>query len=266
MATSQMRELLQWVESIADPCTNEWPMVKSPLMPLLATIAYLHLIRIGQVFMDNKKPLNLKGFMLIYNAFLVGLSTFMFMKFLLAAWPRPEFSWLCQSVDYSSNLQPIRLASACWWFYISKYIEFIDTFIFILRKKNGQVTFLHLYHHATMPFLWWFVTKWIAGGSAFFSAMVNCFVHIIMYTYYTLSAIGPSMQPYLWWKRYLTKVQMIQFVTVMLHTAYVIYSNCGYPRWPMAFLIIYMASLFILFANFYSKTYVTKQTSHLKSG
>lgn len=35
---------------------------------------------------------------------------------------------------------------------------------FLLRKKNNQVTFLHVYHHTTMVCLWWIGLKWVAGG------------------------------------------------------------------------------------------------------
>lgn len=31
-----------------------------------------------------------------------------------------------------------------------------------------------------------------------------------MYTYYGLAAIGPHMAPYLWWKRYLTQIQLVR--------------------------------------------------------
>lgn len=27
--------------------------------------------------------------------------------------------------------------------------------IFILRKKDGQVTFLHVFHHSVLPWSWW---------------------------------------------------------------------------------------------------------------
>ena len=40
----------------------------------------------------------------------------------------------------------------------------MDTFFFILRKKNNQISFLHVYHHATMFPLWWIGVKWVAGG------------------------------------------------------------------------------------------------------
>ena len=40
----------------------------------------------------------------------------------------------------------------------------MDTFFFILRKNNHQITFLHVYHHASMLNIWWFVMNWIACG------------------------------------------------------------------------------------------------------
>lgn len=45
---------------------------------------------------------------------------------------------------------------------------------------------------------------------AYFGATCNSFVHVIMYAYYGLSAIGPQMRPYLWWKRYITKLQLVR--------------------------------------------------------
>jgi hypothetical protein len=45
--------------------------------------------------------------------------------------------------------------------------------------------------------------------TAFFLALLNTFVHIWMYGYYGLSALGPHMQKYLWWKKYITKLQLV---------------------------------------------------------
>ncbi|KAI8439927.1 hypothetical protein MSG28_001378 [Choristoneura fumiferana] len=36
------------------------------------------------------------------------------------------------------------IADAVWWYYFSKLLEFCDTFFFILRKKDEQLTFLHI--------------------------------------------------------------------------------------------------------------------------
>jgi elongation of very long chain fatty acids protein 4 len=57
-----------------------------------------------------------------------------------------------------------QIAKALWWYYFSKLIEFMDTIFFILRKKDSQVSFLHVYHHATMFPIWWIGVKWVPGG------------------------------------------------------------------------------------------------------
>ena len=53
--------------------------------------------------------------------------------------------------------------------------------------------------------------------TAFFGAMINSFTHVLMYTYYGLSALGPHMQKYLWWKKYLTRVQLVSIVYMKAH-------------------------------------------------
>ena len=40
-------------------------------------------------------------------------------------------------------------------------------------------------------------------------AWINCLIHIIMYSYYALSALGPWIRPYLWWKRHITHLQLV---------------------------------------------------------
>lgn len=92
---------------------------------------------------------------------------------------------------------------------------------FILRKKNQQVSTLHVIHHGIMPFSVWMGLKFAPGGHSTFFALLNTFVHIIMYFYYMLSAMGPQYQKYLWWKKYLTSLQMVSM------TAFP-----GFPRVP----------------------------------
>jgi len=106
-----------------------------------------------------------------------------------------------------------------------------------------------------MPLLWWVGVKFIPGGEAFFSSTLNSCVHVLMYTYYLLSAIGPSMQRYLWWKKYMTSLQLLQFWTVMLKTIYALNYPCGFPLEYGYVLIGYMVSHILLFSNFYYKTY-----------
>lgn len=54
---------------------------------------------------------------------------------------------------------------------------------------------------------------------AFFIGLANTFVHIIMYSYYGLAAIGPHMQKYLWWKKYLTSLQLVSVCTSSIQSS-----------------------------------------------
>ena len=43
-----------------------------------------------------------------------------------------------------------------------------DSLFIILHKKDKQqLSFLHIYHHATMFSLWWIGARYVAGGSSF---------------------------------------------------------------------------------------------------
>ncbi|XP_026047161.1 elongation of very long chain fatty acids protein 4-like [Astatotilapia calliptera] len=117
----------------------------------------------------------------------------------------------------------LQVAGTLWRYFISKGIEYLDTVFFILRKKFNQVTFLHVYHHCSMFTLWWIGIKWVAGGQSFFGAHMNAMIHVLMYLYYSLASCGPKIQKYLWWKKYLTIIQMIQFHVTIGHTALSLY-------------------------------------------
>lgn len=54
-----------------------------------------------------------------------------------------------------------------------------------------------------------FLQTFIYLKIAFVLGFLNSFVHIWMYAYYGLAAMGPHMQKYLWWKKYLTKLQLV---------------------------------------------------------
>lgn len=46
--------------------------------------------------------------------------------------------------------------------------------------------------------------------AAFFGAHMNALIHVLMYLYYGLASCGPKIQKYLWWKKYLTIIQMVR--------------------------------------------------------
>ncbi|XP_059146320.1 elongation of very long chain fatty acids protein 7-like, partial [Physella acuta] len=150
-----------------------------------------------------------------------------------------------------------RLSKTCWLFCISKYIEFLDTVFFILRKKHNQVTFLHVYHHTSMALITWIGLKFFSGGNNVAYGIVNSFVHVIMYSYYALSALGPEMRKYLWWKKYLTKLQIGQFVVLLIYAAWNEMFGCPFSRIFVNICIVYILTILLLFINFYIRAYLS---------
>ncbi|KAL8614269.1 hypothetical protein ACOMHN_007607 [Nucella lapillus] len=189
------------------------------------------------------------------NSALVLLSVYMVYELVASSWLVPGFNMHCALVDTSDGATSLRLAKVIWWYYFSKLIEFADTIIFVFRKKKNQITFLHMYHHSSMPLLWWIGTRFAPGGEAFFCATMNSFVHVVMYSYYMMSAMGSALQPYLWWKKYLTSLQLLQFVLILGRVSYTVYTGCQYPRLFQKMLLVYMVTLITLFSNFYFHAY-----------
>ncbi|NXJ52423.1 ELOV4 protein, partial [Spizaetus tyrannus] len=241
--------------SFSDPRTDPWPLVHSPFPVTLLFAFYLFVVALGPFYMRQRKPLKLQGLLVAYNLAMMTLSSYMFYEFLVTS-VLDNYSYLCQPVDYSRSELGMRMARVCWWFFFSKVIELLDTVFFILRKKQEQVTFLHVYHHGTMLFNWWSGVKYVPGGQAFFIGMLNSFVHIFMYGYYALASLGPQMHPYLWWKRYLTIMQLCQFVAIAAHSSYNLFTECPFPDGFNAAVFLYILSLIALFLRFYYQTYI----------
>jgi len=92
--------------------------------------------------------------------------------------------------------------------YIFKYIELVDTFLLALRGKD--IPFLHSYHHAATLVLCW-SQLWAQSCIQWLPIVINLLVHVIMYGYYTLHALRLNI----WWKKYLTTLQIVQFVVAL---------------------------------------------------
>nr|XP_031543965.1 elongation of very long chain fatty acids protein 2 isoform X3 [Vicugna pacos] len=212
-----------------DARVRGWFMLDSCLPTFLFTVLYLLSIWLGNKYMKNRPALPLRGVLTLYNLGITLLSAYML----------------------------VEVAKVLWWYYFSKLIEFLDTIFFVLRKKTSQITFLHVYHHASMFNIWWCVLNWIPCGQSFFGPTLNSFIHILMYSYYGLS-VFPSMHKYLWWKKYLTQAQLVQFVLTITHTMSAVVRPCGFPLGCLIFQSSYMLTLVILFLNFYVQTYRKK--------
>ncbi|XP_012261106.2 elongation of very long chain fatty acids protein AAEL008004-like isoform X2 [Athalia rosae] len=246
------------MDNKSDPRVNGWFLMSGPLPTAIICLTYAYCVKVlGPKLMEDRKPMDLRRVMIFYNLFQVIFSYWLFKESLVAGWGG-HYSLSCQPVDYSNDPLAVQMTHACWWYYISKFTEFFDTIFFVLRKKNEQVSTLHVIHHGLMPMSVWFGVKFTPGGHSTFFGLLNTFVHIIMYSYYLLAALGPKMQPYLWWKRYLTTLQMIQFVAVMVHAFQLLFIDCNYPKAFVWWIGLHAVLFYFLFRNFYQEAYIKK--------
>ncbi|XP_071131521.1 very long chain fatty acid elongase 4-like [Mytilus edulis] len=110
-------------------------------------------------------------------------------------------------------------------YWITKIIELLDTVFMILRHKQRQISFLHVYHHSSMLLLadaCYHLYPWPAMATYL---ATNSFVHVILYMYYCLTASFPNKSfP---WRKYITQLQILQFFVLFVHAAYG-YLNHGF--------------------------------------
>jgi elongation of very long chain fatty acids protein 4 len=144
------------------------------------------------------------------------------------------------------------LGPLLWLFYISKIFDFADTVFIILGKKWSQLSFLHVYHHVTIFLVYWLNLNTGYDGDIFLTVILNGAIHTVMYAYYFLSMHTKDI----WWKKYLTLFQIIQFLTMNAQAIYILGVGCKtFPTQITKLYLGYILSLLVLFLNFYFKTY-----------
>ena len=248
-----------WLERVlppGDPRLAHLPLMGSPLPTTAIIICYVFFATsLGPRLMDGRKPFQLQTVLMVYNLCMVLLSVTQFIRSGMYGW-FGRYSYRCQAIDYSDSWSGVGMAYTAYVYFLSKIVELLDTVFFVLRKKFNQITVLHVTHHALVA---WFVhwgVKYLPGGHGSFQGFANSFVHIFVYSYYLLASFGPRVAPFLWWKKYLTQLQMIQFVVIFLHSIQLLFqSQCNYPRWvlvPYCGIAVY---LLVMFTNFYLKSY-----------
>lgn len=254
LATSLVHQYNMIMEK-RDPRADSLPLMSSPLPTLFMCSAYLGIVYLGPRVMANRKAMELTNVMIGYNLFQALFNFWIFSR-AVPYWFGGQYNWICQAVDYSSHPDAINMLWISWWYYISKFVDFFDTFVFVMRKKDSQMTFLHIIHHFSLPLFAWFGPRFAGGGNTSFGGMWNLFIHVVMYTYYLLSSLGERVKPYLWWKKYLTALQMAQFLLVFCHSLIpFVHPTCGFPIGMSSILLFNGMLYWILFWNFYKKSY-----------
>jgi len=243
---------------LRDPRVDSWPLMASPWPTFILCSIYYWIVRFGGIsFMKDKPAYECRAAMFVYNVFQTFFSLWIFSR-LGGYWLTGKYSWTCQPVDYSNSADGLNAANIVWWYFFSKFTDFMDSFFMVLKKKNNQLTSLHVIHHAIMPMVSWIFLKYVGGGHSTFFMFLNMGVHVVMYFYYLMSGMGPAVQKYLWWKRYITEMQLLQFVSFSIHGCIPLFTSCNYPYQGSLFILFLGVLFFSLFTNFYIQSYTKK--------
>lgn len=238
-------------------------MLSNGLLNILSIVAaYLLLVlHFGPKLMQSRKPLEIKSLIRIYNASMILVNIYLITRALtLVDYGRSFFN--CKGVQMDLD-RVDDIATITEQFLLSRLADFLDTIWFVLRKKQSHVSFLHVFHHSYVPIASYVATRWIpVVPNAMSFPFINSAIHVIMYAYYLLATF-PSMRPHLWWKRHLTKLQMMQFVAVLVYNIFgYFYFNgvCGKPQTPALLGSLISAIIFLaLFCSYYQQAYLSKK-------
>lgn len=237
--------------------------------PIALSVAYIVAIRVGMTIMSSRRAFDVSGFMTIYNLYETLLSAWMMTTIWngavgafvrdTGAYPASAADWHRVLVTQATDATPrgASLAFALWVNYQSKFLEFADTTWMVLRKKNEQVSTLHVIHHVIMGPIMWAVVTLSPGGPSAFGPMMNSGVHTVMYFYYFLTGVGVPLPR--WIKQNVTTIQIVQFVVGMYHALY----HLLHPdaHWPFTLAVtetLLLILMLYMFGGFFVASYVRK--------
>ncbi|CAN8027244.1 hypothetical protein HPB47_023394 [Ixodes persulcatus] len=241
-----------------DPRVISWFFAGNKWFLITLLSGYVYVVKVaGPRFMKNRPPYdNLKPVIILYNLAMVFLNMYFVMNFLTRSYVGGGYNYVCQGIDFDADDQVTKeFLVLVWWYFWVRVADYLDTLFFVLRKKDSHVSFLHVVHHILVVFNGWYGFTYGADGQAALGIILNSFVHVVMYSYYFLSLLGPAVRPYLWWKRYLTQLQLVQFVIMTVHIMIPLFVDCGYPKAHSAIAASETVFFTIMFLRFYAKAY-----------
>jgi len=225
--------------------------------PVGAAASYLSLIYVLTLVMRNRKAFSLKVPNILHNLVLVVFSFCTMIGVLHAAYLQTaEQGFMSLMCERTNHAVEGRIGFWIYIFYLSKYYETVDTVLMALRKK--PIIFLHIFHHMIVILVtWkWLDDQWLNGS--WWCTLVNSLVHFFMYYYYLIASLGHTV----WWKKYITQGQIVQFFTGFFVVSFWFIIRSQYKcqgGLPAAVFSHSMNCLMIiLFFRFYFMTYKSK--------
>lgn len=110
MNVSSMVDYYEWALDQGDPRIRNWAMMDTPMKTIGFLIGYLILLHLIKEHMANKKPFELRGFLILYNFVQVIGSFYVFLEILIVAY-KSNYSLVCQPVDYSNDPLSVRVSN-----------------------------------------------------------------------------------------------------------------------------------------------------------
>lgn len=181
--------------------------------------------------MSLRKPFRMRTFMLAYNAVQVVFN----MTMLLNVRSHPLIPYPLEHIRYQIRLLPQCLhaiqSQNAWTncvtsdrntrrillvYLHNKYFDLLDTVICVLRKKDAQVSYLHVHHHCAVVF-WTTLSMHYSDGSvesvdAGITLIItsNATVHVCMYAYYFATIYSAAMRGrFAVFKKRITQLQLV---------------------------------------------------------
>ena len=234
------------------PLNNHYSVIQYPQIMTSFVMIYLLTSFTSCMFRDYYyKVVRIKELIMIHNVLSIMFSMYMFVG-ILHHTQKQNYKWMGNELDHSDHT----LAHYMWIFHLTKYYECMDTFIMILRKSYRQITFLHVYHHASVIVFTWIVLYTHPGGDFYLGPLLNSFVHVWMYFYYLCASFMNKQNKirYLWWSKYLTQLQIIQFFINLFHSVYTLIHTTQNKRIYQIGLL-HQLSFVVLFGKFYLNKY-----------
>ena len=173
-------------------------------------------------------------------------------------------AWTCGSlvgILYSDGIviqsnfyfQNPKFDTMIYYFYLSKYYEFFDTFLLYLNGKTPIL--LQKYHHIGAVICWHLCYVYKVD-SIWIPSIANSFVHTIMYAYYLGTLLKINKLRII--RPYLTKLQLVQQLGCMILGNFYINIETPGNIIIIGIVNIYTFFLMILFGSFYYKQYIKK--------